>query len=456
MTKKEPNSLGRSIDTSRDAENVEDGNFGESEEQAPIIYVELKRPFPPEALTEPALAEFAGFKNLFARGLVRQEYSFGEATQKLVSRSRFLTLHFQPGTNVVDIAQELNEHPEVIHAIEARKLTPPRFANHNPLEDPLVGTDTGGTVTTDPHTLLQNQWYLFRCRVHRGWALKVSGKGTIVADIDWGFRTSHDDFKDRIAVQRNTMNGSSSVNGGWGVDHGTAVLGILGAANNGLGMVGIAFDSELWAVQAGERPLGELDPGPWLKAFEFVIGESRPKRKVILLEVQTENDENIEVIPPIREAIREAIANGIVVCVAAGNGGRDAGLDAKGNPFPTSGPIHVGATNYGLTDNPIAPTSNHGVRVSIYAPGDESCDLTCGNDANDSYRNGFGRTSGAAPKVAGTIALMLEANPKLCHFEIKDILKDTGTIVTGDTSQVRGTFLNAEAAVEEALRRAKI
>ena len=80
-------------------------------------------------------------------------------------------------------------------------------------------------------------------------------------------------------------------------------------------------------------------------------------------------------------------------------------------------------------------------------------DLTCGQAADNAYRNGFGGTSGATPKVAGTVALMLSVNPQLSHDDIRDILAGTGSPVTEDPGKPIGVFLNAEAAVAEALRR---
>ena len=434
----------------------------------PKIWVELTAPFPPEDLPTDAplnispenteRIDFSGFLQFVREhGLLRMEYSFGPQAAESTNRARFLTLHFKPATDVASVAEELMRRREVIHAIEQRKLIPTAPSSGNPLDEPFVRPLLGGVVATDPATSYDNQWYLFRCKVDGAWRQNVSGRGIIIADIDWGFLTSHQEFDNRIAFQLNTLNGGSTVNGGLAIDHGTAVMGLVGAGINGLGIVGIAFASDLWLVQAGEDPNGTLDVNPWLRALEQVVAKTAPgQRKIILLEVQTEFSEPIDVVPPVRAAIKEAIAKEVVVCVAAANGSRDASLDVKLQPFPSSGAILVGATSYCPTSDPLAAHSNHGIRVPIYAPGDAMHDVTCSSDADDRYRNEFGGTSGATPKVTGTIALMLEANPKLSHYEIKDILRETGTQVTGDPAKIKGTFLNAEAAVAEAISRAII
>jgi subtilisin family serine protease len=430
-----------------------------------VIYVEFARSFPPEALSltseveeakEVANAEFVELRNyIHNQGFLRLEQSFSPSPPLSSDRARFYTLYFYPDADVASIAQALNDMRVVVHAIPARRLVPPSAPPGGPLSEPLVRPRLGAVVMAGASSGLDNQWYLFRCRINRAWEQGVSGKGVVIADIDWGFLTTHQDLNPRIKFRRNTIDDSDNVTQGSSICHGTAVLGIVGAANNGLGMAGVAFGADLWAIQAGEKQSGMLDPGPWCKAVRFVCDkDSGGFRKIIVLEVQTEFGENVEVLPPIRQVIKEAIASGIVVCVAAGNGSGDAGADVHGRTFPLTGSILVGATKYDEVENPISDHSNFGPRVTVYAPGDELHDLTCSSGADNGYRNSFGRTSGATPKVAGTVALMLEANPSLTQCEIKNTLKETGTPIKTDNPYAAGVFLNAERSVLEAARHA--
>lgn len=399
---------------------------------------------------------------LQAHGLRLAEPSFREVSQQVdapdgirevqppepSNREHFVTLHFPEDADLVRISEELNQLPEVERAVPVPNVLPP----DTPRNEPRVGTSS--QVTVNPATGLENQWYVFRCRVDRIWD-QASGEGVVLADIDWGYRTTHQDLSSRISLTHNSFDGSGDVTQGSSVSHGTAVLGIAGGADNDVGMAGIAYEATLWAIQSDSGPGTPVGGDSWANAIDFVRRtDSGGKRKVINLEVQTGRFGNIEMVPAVNQAIKDAIASGVVVCVAAGNGNRDAGTDDLGNPIPPTGSILVGATEYHPTENRRADFSNFGSQVVVSAPGDASHDLTCSSAADDAYRNAFGGTSGATPKIAATAALMLSVNPGLSHEDIRAILQATGTPIVTAPGKPVGTFLNAQAAVTEARRRA--
>ncbi len=365
--------------------------------------------------------------------------------------SNFMTLHFPAGEDTRQIAAELRELPEVERAVVVPRALPP----HTALNEPLAGAVD--TIVVNPTTGLENQWYIFRCRADRAWN-RATGKGVVIADIDWGYRTTHEDLSPRLDMTRayNAFDDGTDVTTGGSVFHGTGVMGLAGAADNNLGMAGFAFESSLWPVQGDTGPGTPVGGNAWARGIDWVnSADSGCRRKVIILEVQTGSFGNYEMIPSVNAAIRTAIANGVVVCVAAGNGDRDAGIDDSGDPIPPTGSILVGATSYHPTVNPRAGFSNFGPRITVAAPGDSNHDVTCDSASDSAYRNDFGGTSGATPKVAGAAALMLEVNPELTHAEIRDILNQTGGPVVTDAAKPVGTFLNVEAAVQEAARRAR-
>ncbi|MGW1875909.1 S8 family serine peptidase [Streptomyces sp. NPDC001975] len=370
--------------------------------------------------------------------------------------ARFLTLHFADDADTVSIAQRLDALPEVQRAMAVPTALPPTvtaagpLAPAGPLTEPLVGTS--GTVVVDTATGLENQWYIFRCGVDQAWR-RSTGRNVVIADVDWGCRTSHQDLAPNIARTFNSFDGTTDVTHGGSVSHGTAVLGLSGASTNSVGMAGIAYDSSLWPVQADSGTGPGVGGNSWARGIDWVrTTDSGGRRKVVILEVQTGDFGNYEQVPSVNAAIRTAIAEGVVVCVAAGNGDKDASLADDGSPIPETGSILVGATAYDASVNRRAWFSNYGSRIVVCAPGDSSHDLTCDSGSDTAYRNGFGGTSGATPKVAGAAALMLAANPGLTHADARRILRATGTPVSADPDPAKqvGTFLNVGAAVREA------
>ena len=147
-----------------------------------------------------------------------------------------------------------------------------------------------------------------------------------------------------------------------------------------------------------------------------------------------------------------AMEEGIVVSVAAGNDGpNNDGLSGMGSSDLS---ITVGATDDGNTitrdDDTIASYSSRGPRrdngdgnplnelkPEITAPGTNiiqaegcvtsgSCNNFLGGDASsNTYTSRGSGTSYATPSVSGILALMIEANPNLTAFEMKEILKFT-------------------------------
>jgi subtilisin family serine protease len=411
----------------------------------------------------PAGLDLSGLRRIANNhGLVRAEHSFrqryalssemgGDAPAGITAdtdshKRGFVDLHFPPGADVHKIAAELRELPEVERAVPMPRPIPP---NTLPT-DPLIGASD--QLTSDPNTGLEEEWYIFRCQADKAWQ-NFSGKNVVIADIDFGFLLTHQDLAPNLDLNfaHNSYDGSTNVTAGSDTDHGTAVLGLAGAASNAEGMAGFAWGATLWPIQANAGTGTQLPGDAFANAIDWVThADSGGKRVVINLEVQTASLGNYEMVPAVNTAIQDAIAKGIVVCVAAGNGNKDAGVGDDGLPIPATGSILVGATAYDDAVNQRASFSNWGPRVVVAAPGDADHDVTCSTSANDAYRNQFGGTSGATPKVSGTVALMLEANPTLTHDQIKQILTATGTAIPVTDGRPIGVFLNTSASVQSA------
>ena len=344
-------------------------------------------------------------------------------------RDRLITFRFPDDADVSKIAKELRSLPEVAQATPVAKVAPAA-----PIQEKLLGT-------SDQDSLLQ--WYAFRCNLPETLE-SVTGAGVTVAVIDWGFDVLHKDYGANIEVLKNIYNDDSDVSDG-ATEHGTASIGLAGARLNNFGIVGFAPDSILWAIQAGRD--GIVNHSDWAAGIDFVRSEPALGRKVIILEIQTSKRRNVECIPSINQAIKDAIAANIVVCVPAGNNMfADPGKDADDVPIPETCSVLVGATVFDPDDNFAG--SSMGPRVVVYAPGDRNKDRTC--SPGDSHTLSFGGTSGATAKVGGAVALMLEANPSLTPVEVRDILRHSTIPVLHEVEPPIGVLLDCQQAVSEA------
>ncbi len=340
-------------------------------------------------------------------------------------RGRFVTFRFSGKEDVTEIAAELRKVPGIAQAKPVARLVPTQ------IDEPLLGSS--GQVQPFAGGL-ENQWYAFRCNLPDALE-QVTGKDVVIAAIDWGFDRSHPEYTAGIALRKNIYHNSQGVGSGNCIHHGTAVLGLAGARLNSQGMVGFAPDSVLWAIQAGEDDV--MHPEYWREAIDFVREQdSGGRRKVIILEAQTAKRGNIEGDLTINQAIRDAIAANIVVCVPAGNGSGDADKDDEGNDIPETGSVLVGAT----THQDVA-FGKGGPRIAVYAPGDPEHDLTC-TSLPERYTNFFGGTSGAVAKVGGAVALLLQSDNSLTPAEVRDLLRQSETIVfDADGAQIPDAVL---------------
>ena len=156
------------------------------------------------------------------------------------------------------------------------------------------------------------------------------GAGVRVVDCEWGWRFTHEDL---TANQGGVIAGTTDPDPeSRATSHGTAVLGEISGDVNGIGIVGIASDAVISASSFSQ---------PTATAIRAAADRLGPG-DIILLEIHRPgpNAPNprqgqrgfiaIEWWPDDFAAIRYAVAKGIVVVEAAGNGSDAAGADPDG------------------------------------------------------------------------------------------------------------------------------
>jgi serine protease AprX len=322
---------------------------------------------------------------------------------------------------------------------------------------------------------------------------EVTGRGVGVAIIDSGITAWHDDLyrtatgspARRVVHYKDfTRNVSPNL---WFNDlpsddygHGTHVAGIIagsGFDSNGRRM-GIAPGAKLVSLKVLDGE-GHGYVSDVIAAIEYAISvRSTYNVRVINLSVASGVFESYWK-DPLTLAARRAAAAGIIVVAAAGNLGLDAngGSQWGGITSPGNAPwvLTVGASSHQGTalrsDDTIANFSSHGptwldfaAKPDIVAPGVGIESLSDPQSAlygllkpyllNGTVSVGYkpylslSGTSMATPVVAGTVALMLEANPNLTPNAVKAILQYTAESRAGENVLAQGAgFLNAKGAV---------
>lgn len=290
-----------------------------------------------------------------------------------------------------------------------------------------------------------------------------TGEHVTVADIEFAtWNLEHEDLQNtRICFAQN----GSGVPYDYSDDHGSGVIGVMAADDNGVGVTGIAHDASLLVVNHSNDRQGFAEA--IASALDEATGRLHPG-DVILIEANLRGQRGlVEEDRDVYDAIVRAVDAGLIVLQTAGNAGVN--LD-NASLFGDSGAIVVGGGYAATRQSPLAPTGlNYGRRVDLQGWATDVATLgagRCNNISepgnvsqrsypdcpNDAYRSGFGGTSSAGPIVAGAAAVVSsiaqERGYLLTSREVRELLKETGTPQGGSSGRNVGPLPNLRAAIE--------
>ncbi len=285
-------------------------------------------------------------------------------------------------------------------------------------------------ITKDPHAdllwHLKDEFHYNNAGVNIVPAWKYTkGEGVKVAIYDEGIDINHVELKENVYAFANYNDEGTNLpysanENSW---HGTAVAGILAASENNRGGVGIAPKVSLYAVRYSNDSISKD-----VEAFKWLMSEG-----VSVINNSWGTYAQLDAYSNIfRElATKGRDGKGIILIFASGNENQN--LDAKDIHDESESP-YVFSVAASTEKNLIADYSNYGSSIDFTAPGGSSksglftIDATGSKGYNDSSFNyNFVGTSGSAPIVSGTVALMLAANPSLTRTDIYKILKNTSS-----------------------------
>lgn len=210
-------------------------------------------------------------------------------------------------------------------------------------------------------------------------------------------------------------------------DHGTHVLGIMGArGNNAIGVTGANWNVRIMASRAGYTRASD-GQGYIVQSASIpcMLWATAHGARIINMSYGSSSGSQQEA-----NAILSCWNNGAVLCGASGN-------DGVTNPhYPAAHPhvISVGSVN---SNDALSDFTNRGTWVDCYAPGN-----TVLSTVIPGYTD-YPGTSMASPNAAGVIALLWSIFPTMTNQQIEDLVLDNCADIRAANPGVNPAWLGA-------------
>ena len=200
-------------------------------------------------------------------------------------------------------------------------------------------------------------WGLAAIHAQDVWPV-TRGKSVNVAVIDSGIDSKHPDLAHAYAGGTNIVDPAKPPEDDFG--HGTHVAGIIAAADNNIGIVGVAPDVKVWALKSFYQD-GSGHDDYVVAALDWIIAKK--------LEVGGPWVVNMSFgglgTPALKKAVQRALDAGLILIASSGNTGDKSGLLL---PAGYEGVISVGAVD---AQRQVAAFSTHGYGLDMVGPGVE-------------------------------------------------------------------------------------
>jgi cell wall-associated protease len=210
--------------------------------------------------------------------------------------------------------------------------------------------------------------------------------------------------------------------------HGTGVAGLIGAShNNGYGINGVADDVRIIGIKA--VPNGDEYDKDIANAIRYAVDNGA---KVVNMSFGKKLSPHKDWVDA---AFKYAASKDVLLVQASGNDGQDVDVKpqfpndtfADGSSNDSDNVISVGASSALLGEALAASFSNYGKRtVDVFAPGVKVTSI----DMDAEFNTADG-TSFASPITAGIAALILEYYPDLSAKQLKQVILQSATPLTG-------------------------
>lgn len=363
--------------------------------------------------------------------------------------SRIYEITFDLPVDPYTICEELMKNPEVEYATPIFRQ---RAYDYSP---------------NDPRYKANEQYAINVLKLHKAWDISKGNKNVKIAIVDSGIDWTHEDLSSNIWTNPGEIpnngkdddgNGFVDDVHGWDFvgnitspsnpvkpdndpkpqnpnnEHGTHVSGCASAVtDNNIGIASPGFSCSIIPCKVGADDINVADI---LKGYEAILYAANLGADVINCSWGGPGYS-----PANHDIIKQAVAKGSVIVVAAGNSGGF--LDVvKQYPASFSEVLTVGSTGA----NNVSNFSDYGVSVDIWAPGENILSTVL----NNQYNRASG-TSMSSPLVAGVCGLVKSIHP---NWSPKKVMMQLRSTVVNRLSLNDGTkrpfyfgMVNAEDAL---------
>jgi len=431
---------------------------------------------------------------LFAANYVLTSPSWGAAEDAAVVAAGG-SVHYSHRSGIAVVTADSPEFVNLATASSRFQSVTEDIAVQWQLPTQVVEIEEAAATTPGNETFWNVQWAPTSVNAEAAWNAGYTGAGVRVAILDGGIHSTHIDLAANLDVARSTsmvpgFAFNQDVGTFW---HGTHVAGIVAAADNNIGTIGIAPGATLIGVKVLHNGSGQFgwiisgilyasdsiaEGGAGANIINMSLGATFPK-----------GGASGQLTGALAKAVNYAASKGVLVVSAAGNNGLDLGQaksytsvpaeSGSGLAVSATGPLGwaaFGATNFRRP----ASYSNYGEgTVTVAGPGGDSAlpgSAVCskpripsgpavvqfcwvfdmvfstsrGAAASTSSYSWAAGTSMAAPAASAVAALALQAHPGMSLGALKAKLKSSA-----DDEGKKGVdefyghgFINAGKAVQ--------